>query len=133
MDSIKWIFFDIGSTLIDKNVAYRKGIEKTIAGTKISFNDFYGKMVAVSKHNQNAYNKVLESYGLTPALWNSEDEYVYSEAESCLCELSERYKIGIIANQSLGSKEHLEKLGLLKYIELIIASAEEGVAKSKQL
>ena len=43
--------------------------------------------------------------------------------------LSERYKIGIIANQNPGSKERLNKLGLLKYIDLVIASAEEGVAK----
>ena len=37
--------------------------------------------------------------------------------------------MGIIANQNPGSKERLEKLGLLKYIDLVIASAEEGVAK----
>lgn len=43
--------------------------------------------------------------------------------------LSERYKIGIIANQNPGSKERLNKLGLLKYIDLVIASAEEGVEK----
>ena len=63
------------------------------------------------------------------APWNSEDEYVYPEAEEVLRELSERYHIGIIANQNLGSEERLEKLGLLRYIDLVIASAEEGVAK----
>lgn len=39
------------------------------------------------------------------------------------------YKIGIIANQSLGSKERLETFGILKYIDVVVASAEEGVAK----
>lgn len=129
MKDIKWIFFDIGSTLVDESVAYRNRIERTIANTDISYDEFYQRMIEISKNNQNAYNKALEEYGLKKAPWNSDDEFVYPEAESCLCELGKHYKIGIIANQNLGSKERLDKLGLLKYIDLVIASAEEGVAK----
>ena len=47
----------------------------------------------------------------------------------CLEMLSSKYKIVIIANQSLGSKERLRQYGLLQYIDLVAASAEEGVAK----
>ena len=86
-------------------------------------------MVKIAKHDQNAYNRAVEIFGLKKAPWNSDDEYAYPEAENILKELSERYKIGIIANQNPGSKERLNKLGLLKYIDLVIASAEEGVAK----
>lgn len=129
MDTIKWVFFDIGSTLIDENIAYRKRIERTIVGTNVTYDDFYNKMVEISKYNQSGYNKALEAYGLKMAPWNSEDEYVYPEAEEVLRELSKRYRVGIIANQNLGSEERLEKLGLLRYIDLVIASAEEGVAK----
>ena len=39
------------------------------------------------------------------------------------------YKIGIIANQSAGTAQRLEKWGLLKYISLVLSSAEEGIAK----
>ncbi|SCX09578.1 putative hydrolase of the HAD superfamily [Ruminococcaceae bacterium P7] len=127
--NIKWIFFDIGSTLVDESIAYRNRIEKTIANTDISYDEFFQRMVEISKHNQNAYNKVLEEYGLKKAPWKSNDEFVYPEAEICLCELNKRYRIGVIANQNLGSKERLDKFGLLKYIDLVIASAEEGVAK----
>ena len=127
--NIKWFFFDIGSTLVDESVAYRNRIERTIANTDISYDEFYQRMVEISKHNQDAYNRALEEYSLKKAPWNSDDEFVYPEAENCLCELSKHYKIGIIANQNLGSEERLEKLGLLKYIDLVIASAEEGVAK----
>ena len=129
INTIKWIFFDIGSTLVDESTAYKNRIKRTIANTDVSYNEFYQRMVEISKHNQNAYNMVIEEYGLTKAPWNSDDEFVYPEAENCLCELSKHYKIGIIANQNLGSEERLEKLGLLKYIDLVIASAEEGVAK----
>ena len=34
-----------------------------------------------------------------------------------------------MANQSLGTSERLENLGVRKYLDLIIASAEEGVSK----
>ena len=127
--NIKWIFFDIGSTLVDESVAYQNRIERTIAGTNVTYDDFYNKMVEISKYNQSGYNKALEAYGLKMAPWNSDDEFVYPETENCLSELSKHYKIGIIANQNLGSEERLEKLGLLKHIDLVIASAEEGVAK----
>ena len=129
MNKTKWIFFDIGSTLVDENIAYRNRIERTIANTDISYDEFYQKMVEISKHNQNAYNKAIDEYDLKKAPWNSDDEYVYPESEEVLRELSERYHVGIIANQNLGSEERLEKLGLLRYIDLVIASAEEGVAK----
>ncbi|MBD9048524.1 MAG: HAD family hydrolase, partial [Ruminococcus sp.] len=125
----KWIFFDIGSTLVDESVAFRKRVEKTVANTNVSYDDFYNKMVEISKYNQNGYHKALEFYGLTMAPWNSDDEFVYPEAEECLRNLSKKYKIGIIANQVFGSEERLEKIGLLKYINLVVASAEEGVAK----
>ena len=129
MKNIKWLFFDIGSTLIDESIAYRKRIERTIADTDISYDEFYRKMVEISKQNQDAYNSAVAVYGLNKAPWNSDDEVVYPEAEECLRELSKRYKIGIIANQNPGSRERLEKMGLLEYLDLVIASAEEGVAK----
>ena len=129
LSKIKWIFFDIGSTLVDESVAYQNRIERTIAGTNVTYDDFYNKMVEISKYNQSGYNKALEAYGLKTVPWNSDDEFVYPETENCLSELSKHYKIGIIANQNLGSEERLEKLGLLKHIDLVIASAEEGVAK----
>ena len=81
MKSIKWIFFDIGSTLVDESVAFRKRVEKTVANTNVSYDDFYNKMVEISKYNQNGHHKALEFYGLTMAPWNSDDEFVYPEAE----------------------------------------------------
>ena len=46
-----------------------------------------------------------------------------------LKKLSRIYKIGVVANQALGTSERLENLGVRKYHDLIIASAEEGVSK----
>ena len=129
MNNIKWVFFDIGSTLVDESVAYRNRIVRTIANTDISYDEFYQRMVEISKRDQNAFNKAVKFYGLTKAPWNSNDEFAYPEAENCLSELGKHYKIGIIANQESGSEQRLAKLGLLKYIDLVIASAEEGISK----
>lgn len=129
MKNIKWIFFDIGSTLVDESVAFRKRVEKTVANTNVSYDDFYNKMVEISRYNQKGYQKALEYYGLFMVPWNSDDEFVYPESEECLSKLSKKYKVGIIANQTFGSKERLEKMGLLKYIDLVVTSAEEGAAK----
>ena len=36
-NNIKWIFFDIGSTLIDESKAYEHRIKDTVNGTNISY------------------------------------------------------------------------------------------------
>ena len=60
--NIKWIFFDIGSTLVDESVAYHNRIERTIAGTNVTYDDFYNKMVEISKYNQSGYNSSVNLY-----------------------------------------------------------------------
>ena len=56
----------------------------------------------------------------------SQYERLYTDTRDCLKKLSRIYKIGVIANQSLGTSERLENLGVRKYLDLIIASAEEA-------
>lgn len=73
--------------------------------------------------------ETIKKYGLVQTNWHSEDEKLYPEAKKCLEKLNSKYKIGIIANQSLGTEDRLRVSGLLKHIDLVIASAEEGVSK----
>lgn len=54
---------------------------------------------------------------------------MYVDTVNCLEELGKKYRIGIIANQELGTAKRLEQYGILKYIDLVVASAEESVAK----
>ena len=84
--------------------------------------DFY-------KQNRKGDLETAKLLGVNLTDWHVEDEVLYSEAVSCLKELSSRYKIGIIANQNLGTESRLEKYGVLQYVDLVIASAEEGVSK----
>lgn len=130
MQGINWLFFDVGSTLVDETECYNHRIRDAIAGTDITFEQFNEKRIFFAKQNLKGDIEAITYFGLTKTPWHTEDEKPYSEAENVLKALSEAgYKIGIIANQSLGTQSRLEKWGLMKYISLVIASAEEGIAK----
>lgn len=128
--SIKWLFFDVGSTLVDETECYNQRIRDAIDGTDITFEQFSKKRIEFAKQNLKGDIEAINFFGLKKTPWHKELEKPYSEAESVLRYFSDKgYKIGIIANQSSGTAERLEKWGLMKYIELVLSSAEEGVAK----
>ena len=130
MQGIKWIFFDVGSTLIDETEAYNHRIRDAIAGTDITFEQFQEKRVEFAKQNLKSDLAALEFFGLAKTAWHREDETPYPEAEEILKYLIKLgYKIGIIANQSPGTADRLEKWNLLQYIDIVAASAELGIAK----
>lgn len=129
LDNIKWIFFDMGSTLIDETLAMEHRIREVIEGTGVTYEQFVEKKIYFAKQNKPADLETIKFYGLTKTPWHKEDERLYTDTIECLKKLHRHYRLGIIANQSLGSKERLEKFGILEYIDVVVASAEEGVAK----
>ncbi len=128
-DNIKWIFFDMGSTLIDETLAMEHRIREVIEGTDVTFEQFVEKKVFFAKQNKPADLETIKFFGLAKTPWHKEDERLFPDTIECLEKIHQYYKIGIIANQSLGSRERLERFGILKYIDVVAASAEEGVAK----
>lgn len=130
MTERKWIFFDVGSTLVDETEAYNHRIRDAITGTNITLEQFQEKRIYFAKQNLKGDLEAIEYFGLEKTPWHKEDEVPYSNAEDILKYLCDKgYRIGVIANQSYGTKERLEKWGLLKYISVVAASAELGVAK----
>ncbi len=127
--NIEWIFFDVGSTLVDESLAYKHRIEDVIRGTEITYEEFTEVMMSFYRRNLKGDLETMKHFGLTKTPWHTEDERLYPDAASCLAELHTRYKIGVIANQSLGTAHRLRAFGVLDYIDLVVASAEEGVAK----
>lgn len=127
--NIQWIFFDVGSTLVDESLAYRHRIEDVIRGTEITYEEFTEVMMSFYRRNLKGDLETMKHFGLTKTPWHTEDERLYPDAANCLAELHTRYKIGIIANQKLGTAHRLQAFGVLDYIDLVVASAEEGVAK----
>ncbi len=128
-DSIKWLFFDVGSTIVDEQLAYEHRIREIADLSNTSYSSVYETAMDFYKQNKKGDLETAKLLGVELTKWHKEDEILYSDAAKCLEALSSKYKIGIIANQSLGTKERLEQHGVLQYIDLVVASAEEGVAK----
>ncbi len=127
---IKWLFFDVGTTLVDESKAKEHRVWDAIEGTDISYEQVYTQAVQLAKQGDaESLKSVLKSLGLPITPWHREDEVVYPHAAECLARLHERYKIGVIANQSTGTANRMNQYGLSQYLDLIIASAEEGMAK----
>lgn len=123
---IEWLFFDVGSTLVDESRANEHRILDAVAGTDISYEQVYAQAVRLAEQN---IAHPLKHLGLPLTPWHSEDERVYPQAGECLAGLHRKYKIGIIANQAPGTAARMEQYGLSQYLDLIIASAEEGLEK----
>ena len=54
---------------------------------------------------------------------------MYPDTAKCLQVLREKYHLGIIANQIPGAEKRLKGMGIRRYFDVIVSSAEEGVAK----
>ena len=127
---INWVFFDIGSTLVDEEEAYRHRIREMIRGTSVTLEQFWEKRTEYAKQGYNGDQKAIELYGLTKTPWHSEDEVPFEDCQKTLQALCDKgYKLGIIANQEPGAEDRLHTWGLRPYFSVIAASAEMGVSK----
>lgn len=129
MNEIKWVFLDMGSTLVDESLAWRRRAERTAAGGEASLDAFLARMIELCQTDPKGYQRAAAEFDLQTVPWDSGDERPYPEAADCLRRLHERYRIGVIANQVPGCEARLRAWGLLPHIDLVVASAEEGVSK----
>lgn len=125
----EWLFFDIGWTLVDESPAFEDRLKKIAEAANATYDNVYETALNFYKQNQKGDSAAAKLFGVSLPVWKKEYETPYADAAQCLEFLSGKYKIGIIANQSLGTERRLESYGLLQYIDLVVASAEEGVSK----
>ncbi len=130
MKNIKWIFFDLGNTLIDEGdcIEYRVAETLNQPGAP-SKEEFYKQMEYFASVNMLSYKDTVKKFGLESVRWVKELEKLYPESREVLQSLHGRYKLGIIANQSAGTEERLVQFGIRDYFDVVVASAEAGVAK----
>ncbi len=129
MEDLKWLFFDMGSTLIDESKVYEDIYCKIAETAKVSYDQVCQKALEYYQQNKKGDIEVAKLFGVERPRWNPGLETLYNDTKRVLQILSERYRIGIIANQMLGSEERLVNFGIREYLDLIVASAEEGVQK----
>ena len=132
---IEWIFFDMGSTLINETESYKSwfsNASKQINGA-ISAIEIEKEYCAGMKIGKPTVSGQLNAYGFigndTSHLYPSELDKPYPEAAKVLEQLSHKYKLGIIANQKVGSESRLTQYGLRQFFDIIVASFEAGVKK----
>lgn len=128
--AIKWIFFDVGSTLVDETEAYDHRARDMIEGTSISFSKFGKARHDFAKMGLDGNSEAIRHFGLKKTPWHSEDEKLFPDAVDALYDLYKKgYRLGVIANQNSGLEKRLEAWGIRKFFRMIVSSAEAGCAK----
>lgn len=126
----KWLFFDVGTMLIDESKAFDHRIREAIVGTDITFEQFNEKRKEFAKQNLRGDLEAIDHFGLARTPWHKEDEYPYPEAEGVLEYLHGKgFKLGVIANQSLGTAA---KLGLVEIYQRSCGFCGAGRRKARQ-
>lgn len=126
---IKWLFFDLGSTLVDETECVKKRCDVIIENNNIDKDGFYAKVKECAKTNSYAVKSAAQYYGAEIPRWFGEFEKLYPDTVTVLDKLSRKYKLGIIANQVAGTQKRIDNWGIGKYFDVVVASVEVGYAK----
>lgn len=126
---MKWIFFDLGSTLVDESDVYKSRCEYAIRQLSIDPAEFMNKVYAEAKLSPTPIRTAAKAYGVVLPPWDSSLEKLYEATHDVVRCLYGKYKLGIIANQVEGTQERINSWGIGKYFDVVMASAEAGCAK----
>ena len=126
---MKWIFFDLGATLVDETDVYTSRCDFAVRQLKMDHAEFMNKIYEYAKISPTPIRSAAKAYGVTLPEWDNSLEKLYESTQHVVSALHSRYKLGIIANQSLGTQERIDNWGIGKYFDVVASSAEAGCAK----
>lgn len=135
MENIKYLFFDIGYTLVNEDQVWKQRCMEQAGKEEakrigLTAEDIFNEIVSASKNYLPQYTTVVNKFGFSDvAPYRHEFEQIYGACENVLKKLSSKYKLGIIANQSEGLQKRLEEFGILKYFSLIVSSWDYQIMK----
>ena len=129
MSDIKYLFFDIGSTLVDETDCYKSRIDFAVKSKNINREEFLSRVYELAKTSAIPIKTACSYYNIELPQWDKSLEKLYSDTKWVLEIMSKKYKLGVIANQSLGTKERLDNWGIGKYFDVVVASAEADCSK----
>ena len=140
----RWLFFDLGNTLVSEEAAVECRIERLVdALARYSKRYSTGEVRSAFAEASAMFAArpviaVIEKLVDDPACrqavaaeapYPKELETPCQGAEEVLRILSGFYRIGVIANQSVSSTERLTKWGLMPFVSTCLCSCEIGVEK----
>ena len=144
MPDARWLFFDLGNTLISEERAWERRIQRLASSL-----ERYGRRPTIEQV-RGAFREASEEFAprlitraiekliddlecrkliLAEARYDKELESPYEGAEQTLRTLSSRYRIGVIANQPAGTEERLATWELMPLISICLSSTEVGLEK----
>jgi FMN phosphatase YigB (HAD superfamily) len=143
-EEIRWLFFDLSDTLLDEREAIRSRIRDIAAacsdrGHAVSVESLEAALaeaiscfapgpfphaVGFILQDSELVSEILRRAGPPTHLMRP-----FPEAGPLLRALSERYRLGIIANQTPGTAARLAGYGWERLFTIVLASAEAGVEK----
>ena len=132
---IRYLFFDIGYTLVDEDAVWKARCREQAdmpeaRALGLTAGDVYREIQEASRQYLPQYRAVVKKYGFTQAApFRGELETLYPEAPTVLAALSQKYALGVIANQAKGLKERLREWGILPYFTAVASSWEAGCWK----
>ena len=129
MENLKWIFFDLGSTLVDESECLKERCKVIIEQNNLDADEFYKKVLEYSEKDAFAIRWAAQDFGVALPKWFGELERLYPDVEEILKNLSQKFKLGIIANQVTGTQKRIDNWGIGKYFDVVVASAEAGCEK----
>ena len=135
MKHVKWIFFDVGGTLVNEVHSFRRRVQLTIEiqkslGKDYTVDELESAMKRSAMSGGSYFRGAMKEIGISDyAPYDCVGEFLYPEVKDVLKALSERYRLGIIANQPTGTKDRLYEYGIGRFFSRVRYSAEEGLEK----
>jgi len=144
MQDARWLFFDLGNTLISEEAATERRFQRLVSslaryGRRCSIDEVRSAFQEASAEFAprlvtRAIEKLIDDPACrrtvaVEAIYPKELEAPYEGVEVLLRTLASSYKIGVIANQSVGSTERLTKWGLMPFISTCLCSFELDLEK----
>ena len=135
IQNIKWLFFDIGGTLADETESLQRRARltaemQTALGHPCTQEELENAMKRSASMGRSYFSGACELLGLSGMVpYDAIGEKLYPDVPDVLRKLSEKYKLGIIANQPMGTENRLSAYGIRDYFSVILSSEEEGISK----
>lgn len=132
---IRWIFLGVGYTLINEDDVWQRRSEEQAQTAEAHALGLTPEIIRQEvAHNtverKPQYRSFIQKYGLQAAApYRHSLEKLYPEAITVLKELSQRYSLGIIANQSAGLEQRLADWKLLPFLSLVVSSWDYQLMK----
>lgn len=137
----RWVFFDLGWTLIDETEAHLERLERLrrLGSPYSELRDAeYLRLCEFhsSRFVPSAFLAALQELdpdgwesAHTRATYSAASERLYPEVPELLARLRETFQLGVIANQAAGTTDRLREFGILNAFSVVVSSSEAGLKK----